>query len=185
MIGLSQRMYNTDTCGLDPPAPHLKFCENILGWKIIFAWFILETFFLIVMFGDHILHIGMFWLVLHFVPQNCISFYKNDKYTLSSSIICWHFRVPFFKTVNSIARNKFYAFDKWLGRNNMQKYCAVLRRIVLSANSAHSAISALHYSELYSTKSIHTVKYSSRIFSLTDDVIKVKYSYLICFPITE
>ena len=25
-----------DTCGLDPPVPHLKLGENIHGWKIIF-----------------------------------------------------------------------------------------------------------------------------------------------------
>ena len=53
----------TETCGLDPPAPHLKLGENIIWMQNYF----LHALF--VMSGDQVLHKGMFWLALHYVLE--------------------------------------------------------------------------------------------------------------------
>ena len=46
----------------------------------------------------------------------------------------------FFLNSDRITRNKFYAFDKWFGRNNLQKYCMVgFAKKYLAINFTQSA----------------------------------------------
>ena len=59
-------IYFSDTCGLDPPFPHLKLGVNIHGCIIIFCMLYSWNFLLIIMSGYRVLHIWMFWLALHF-----------------------------------------------------------------------------------------------------------------------
>ena len=83
---MSSRLFqSTDTCGLDPPCPRLKLGEYIEfhGCIIIFACFNHETFFLIIMSGDYVLHIAIFWLALHYVLEKM----KNLLYLLYVDIL--------------------------------------------------------------------------------------------------